>query len=71
MFISSLLLIQAFEDIENGAGMAPDVCETMVREGWAEWVDKSAGTPVDLNHPRSILCLTQKGQKIFDEMKSL
>ena len=61
------LLIQIFRDIENGTGMLPDVCEDVVREGWAEWIDQTTGMPVDLNHPRSFLRLTQNGQKRFME----
>ncbi|MGJ7582868.1 hypothetical protein ACSFA3_22085 [Variovorax sp. RHLX14] len=71
MLINRLLLIQIFKDIESGTGMAPDVCEKMVREGWAEWVDITTGTPVDLNHPRSILYLTLEGQKKFAELTAL
>ena len=71
MLINPLLLVQIFKDIENGMGMAPDVCENMVREGWAEWIDRTTGTPVDLNHPRSILCLTHEGQKRFAELTAL
>lgn len=71
MLINPLLLVEIFKDIESGTGMAPDVCENMVQEGWAEWIDRTTGTPVDLNHPRSILCLTHEGQKRFSELTAL
>jgi hypothetical protein len=65
------LLTQIFRDIENGTGMLPDVCESVVREGWAEWVDKNTGMPVDLNHPRSLLRLTRNGKKRLTELDKI
>lgn len=56
---------QALIAVENGNGVAPDLCATMVARGWLEWVDHVHGTPIDLNHPRSLLRLTSAGREQF------
>ncbi len=54
---------QALIAVENGSGLSPDLCDVMVARGWVEWVDHVNGTPIDMNHPRSLLRLTDEGRE--------
>ncbi|RYF71299.1 MAG: hypothetical protein EOO22_12810 [Comamonadaceae bacterium] len=54
---------QALHMVLNGDGLAPEVCESLTTQGLAEWVDYQHGTPIDLNHPRSLLRVTPVGQR--------
>lgn len=59
--------LQVFQDVQNGLGIPPDVCASMVNDGLAEWIDVSTDRPVDMNHPRSLLRLTDIGIKRYAE----
>ena len=56
---------QALMAVEGGSGLSPELCEAMVIRGWAEWVDHVHGTPIDMNHPRSLLRLTSEGREQY------
>lgn len=53
---------QALRAVEKGEGLAPEVCDALTVQGLAEWVDHQHGTPIDMNHPRSLLRITPEGQ---------
>ena len=56
---------QALMAVANGSGLSPDMCEVMVVRGWVEWVDHVHGTPIDMNHPRSLLRMTSEGREHY------
>ena len=62
--------LQIFQDVQNGLGIPPDVCASMVGDGLAEWIDVSTDMPVDMNHPRSLLRLTDIGMRCYAEASS-
>ncbi|RZI76210.1 MAG: hypothetical protein EOP80_07755 [Variovorax sp.] len=66
MSLEASAVRQALMAVENGNGLSPDLCEVMVVRGWVEWVDHVHGTPIDMNHPRSLLRLTDEGREQFE-----
>ncbi len=66
MSLSPLVVKQALLAVEHGSGLAPEICDALAARGWVEWVDHTHGTPIDVNHPRSLLRMTPEGRRQFD-----
>ena len=56
---------QALIAVDNGSGLAPELCDALVNKGWLEWVHDDLGTPIDCNHPRSLLRMTAKARQYY------
>ena len=66
--LSPSALKQAFGCVANGRGIQPDLCEALIRHGWAEWLDHTNFTPLDETHPRSVLTMTAAGEQQYAEL---
>ncbi len=68
--LSPSALEQAFRSVSNGCGLLPDLCDSLIRHGWAEWVDHTDFTPLDETHPRSVLIMTPAGEQQYAELRT-
>jgi hypothetical protein len=70
MSLTSCTLRQVLLDAQAGDGITPSASQTLIVQGWAEWVDHEHGTPIDENSPRSILRLTVAGRERLADLDS-
>ncbi|MEJ8847966.1 hypothetical protein [Variovorax rhizosphaerae] len=63
MNLSPSTLKGALLDAQQGNGLVPSTSQTLIDQGWAEWVDYEFGTPIDENSPRSLMRLTTAGHE--------
>ena len=66
--LSPSALEQAFWSVANGCGIQSDLCEALIRDGWAKWVDRTNFAPVNETHPGSLLIMTPAGEQQYAEL---
>lgn len=57
--------------VEHGDGLSPELCEALVLHGWVEWLDRENGGPIDMNDPRSMLCMTPASRSLLEQSQGL